>query len=122
MKSTLFTFVLLLLLFSCSNSQDKLIRKWKATEINLAGNLLKGEMIEGVYITFKEDGTYESNILGEDEGDSKGSWKMGDNSIARKATNGKEWNFKVLSLTSNELIISYEDHGMKRQFSFNSSK
>ncbi len=122
MKSILFTLGVALLLFSCESQKEKLINKWKASEIDLAGNVLSGELINDVFIAFNKDGSYQSNILGEDESDAKGTWVLDGNIIVRKSASNKEWKLSIESLSSDMLVLTYEDHGMKRKLSFIISK
>jgi hypothetical protein len=101
-------------LYSCGGGKSKLITKdWKATELIYAGTNIKPEDLGGVYYSFKPDSNFTYTETGNTE---KGKWSLdGDAKLVLKYdSDGHTVTQNIKELTTDKLVMEYEEHGMKR--------
>lgn len=111
-------FLVLLLLASCSNQNDKFVKPWKATEVTLNGGpALRAEDLGGIQFVFNADGTFDYT---EGSTSEKGTWLLSDDAkeIYLKYKE-REVKAKVIKQEDKTLVLEYEDHGMQRLILFN---
>jgi hypothetical protein len=108
-------------LSSCEKKKSDLIAKdWKATKLNFGGREIGGDIVSLEY-SFKNDGSFSRNEDGKVE---KGKWSLSEDGkklvldLEDKTRVEKE----IKELTDIKLILSGEEHGMKREETFEGKK
>ena len=100
-------------LFSCSDSSDAIKGSWEAKTIDLNGTVLEASALGGMSFSYNDDGTFAYEESGNKEG---GTFEINDNAITLTfKADGRKVTQAIESQTDNELVVAYEDHGMKRK-------
>jgi hypothetical protein len=95
---------------------DKILKdEWAITQLNLAGNELEKDMLEGSYMRFGEGGKFEENMVGDSH---VGKFTIKENgngfSVDYDGAEGEQEHYNIISITENKVILDGESHGMKR--------
>lgn len=128
MRSTyLFSFILLLMLASCSTPEKLLCRTWRPTDIDFDETQLsydpsmKGEIIQQLkdtlVLTFHKDHTYRLQLPDRAE---RGTWRFNDTNDTLYTNNENSGGLtKINSLTKEFLNVeSHDKNGMDMKFIF----
>jgi hypothetical protein len=117
----LFLTLLVFSLNSCEKKKSDLITKdWKATKLNFGGSEIGGDIVSLEY-TFKNDDSFSRNEDGKVE---NGKWSLSEDGkklildLEDKTKVEKE----VKEMTETKLVLFGEEHGMKREETFEAKK
>ena len=85
MKNTVLLLSAGLLTFACTSKKEIIIKKWNVKSIEIAGQILEGEIVSGFYFEIKPDGKY----LIKGMNDEVGTWTLSQNNDSLITTNEK---------------------------------
>lgn len=110
----LFACLVSALLYSCGSSKSEMIVKdWKATEFTLGETKIVADSVVGIYFSFKPDSTFEYTETAQKD---KGKWSLNPDGTQISLTykDGRTVVQNIKELSSEKLVVEYEDFGMKR--------
>jgi uncharacterized protein YpmB len=98
-----FFFILALSILSCTKKEETLSKKWLVEAIEVAGQRLEGDMVDGFYMDLRKDKTY--LIVGMNE--EAGTWSINESEDSLITINkkGRRAAFFIKKLNSESLTI-----------------
>ncbi len=115
MKALVMIGMISFFLYSCgSNKSEMIVKDWKATEFTLGETKIVADSVVGIYFSFKPDSTFEVTETAEKN---KGKWRLneeGTQIILTYQGDGHSVVQDIKELSSDKLVVEYEDYGMKR--------
>ena len=107
-------FAVAIVLYSCGSKSEMLVKDWKATEFTLGETKIAGDSVVGIYFSFKPDSSFEYSETGQKD---IGKWslnKEGNQITLTYKEGGRSVVQNIKELSSDKLVVEYEDFGMKR--------
>lgn len=107
MKNTVFYFIFLFTI-ACSSKKDKIAKKWNVKSIEIAGQNLEGDMVNGFYFELKSDGNYLIKGMNEEAG----TWAISQNNDSLITTNDKNRRVAYLITELSDKNLSIVDYSV----------
>jgi hypothetical protein len=125
-NSSVLALMIAIFLVSCGGTPkaDKVLQgEWSISQLNLAGNELDKEMLEGSYMRFGEAGKFEENMVGDSHA---GNFKINPEgsgfSVTYDGEEGEGEHYTISSITAEKITLEGESHGMKRTLTLEKAK